>query len=85
MNYLYEIIKQAGSEKEFSKICEITFTEKELEMIEERWKIFSLLKKGYTQREAAKELNCSVVTVTRGAKAYRKYQKTIDSYLNTIV
>ncbi len=61
MNYLFEILKQAPSEKEFTKMCEITFTEKELEMIGERWKIFELLKKGYTQRDAAKELNCSVV------------------------
>lgn len=60
---------------------EITFTENERIMIEERWRIFLGLSQGMSQREVAKAIPCSVVTVTRGARTYRKFKNMISRFL----
>lgn len=57
------------------------FTDKEREMLTERLHIFRLLGEGKTQREVAAELGCSVVTVTRGAKAYRAHHVFVEQCL----
>ncbi len=74
----------AGDEsgaKELQTFVDVFFTEKEREMLVERLQIFEELARGATQREVAVKLGCSVVTVTRGAKAYRQYQPVIDRWL----
>lgn len=78
---VFKLFKDINSEKELRKILNVTFTEKELAMIIERWQIFQSLDQGMTQRAAAKENECSVVTVTRGAKVYRENKGSIKKYL----
>ncbi|MCH8904029.1 MAG: transcriptional regulator [Bacteroidetes bacterium] len=77
----YRIIHKLRNEKELGEIFKITLTDNEREMIAERWKIFEALSRGLSQREVARYVNCSVVTVTRGAKNYRNAKKKIDKYL----
>jgi Trp operon repressor len=70
--------------KDLKLFLETFFTEKELEMLAERLQIFEELSRGATQREVAARLQCSVVTVTRGAKVYRKHQAVIDRWLSAM-
>lgn len=70
--------------KDLETLLNVTFTEKELEMIIERWQIFQSIDQGLTQRAVAKENNCSVVTVTRGAKVYRENQISIKKHLKKL-
>ncbi|MFT5970762.1 MAG: Trp operon repressor [Flavobacteriales bacterium] len=80
MKNLFALLKSMD-EKEFNRFMEITFTENERIMIEERWRIFLGLENGLSQREVAKDIPCSVVTVTRGAKTYRKFKNIISRFL----
>ena len=84
MHPLYLILQQVQNESEFQEILDITLTEKEQAMILERWQILSALDEGHSQREVAKQVDCSVVTVTRGAKAYRDNKTSIQKWLKII-
>lgn len=81
MHPLFEIFKKAKDDQAFQEVLDITFTDKEQEMMVERWRILSELNKGNSQREVAKNVECSVVTVTRGAKVYRDKKATIQKWL----
>ena len=81
---LYKILKASESREAFEKVLKVILTEKEEEMIRERLRIFEALDRGLSQREVAKEIGCSVVTVTRGAKAYRDNKKTVKQFLNIL-
>ncbi len=81
---LYKVLKNLESENEFLELLEITFTEKEREMMLERWRIFSATEKGLSQREVAKQVKCSVATATRGAKAFRQNKEQIQKWLEII-
>lgn len=83
MKNLFSLLKTMN-EKEFDSFMEITFTENERLMIKERWQIFHNLKQGLSQREVARVVSCSVVTVTRGAKTYRKYVNSITKFLHQL-
>lgn len=83
MDNLFTLLKSMD-EKEFNRFMEITFTENERQMIEERWRIFQYLQEGQSQREVAKSVPCSVVTVTRGAKTYRKFENIIQQFLSKL-
>ena len=50
-------------------------------MMTERWKIFDAFDRGLSQREVAKEVPCSIVTATRGAKVYRDNREAVKKYL----
>lgn len=78
---LYELFKSARTEAEFNELLELTFTEHERAMMEERWKIFDAFDRGLTQREVAREVPCSIVTATRGAKVYRNNREAVKRYL----
>lgn len=81
---IYKVLKRLESEEEFLELLEITFTEKEREMMLERWRIFSALDKGLSQREVARQVECSVATATRGAKAFRQNKEQIQEWLEII-
>lgn len=81
MKAFFEIFKRVKDEETFQDLLNITFTEKEQEMMVERWRILAELDKGHSQREVAKTVNCSVVTVTRGAKVYREKTDFIKKWL----
>jgi len=80
-NKLFKAIKMCESEHDFISLMQTTFTAKELEMLEERWQIFNSLAKGLPHRAVATLNECSIATVTRGAKTYRENKPTIDKYL----
>lgn len=81
---LFKAIQQINTQEEFMELLEITFTDKEREMILERWRIFKSIDEGKSQREVAKSVGCSVATVTRGAKAYRKYGDQVKNWLKVM-
>jgi Trp operon repressor len=78
---IYQLFQNAGSKESFYELLELTFTEHERAMMIERWKIFDALDRGLSQREVAKEVPCSIVTATRGAKVYRAHKTAIKKYL----
>ena len=78
---LYELFKSARTEAEFNELLKLTFTEHERDMMAERWKIFDAFDRGLSQREVAKEVPCSIVTATRGAKVYRDNREAVKRYL----
>ena len=81
---LYQLFQSARTEKEFNELIELTFTEHERAMMLERWRIFDALDRGLSQRDVSKEVPCSIVTATRGAKVYRDNREVIKKYLGLI-
>jgi Trp operon repressor len=78
---LYQLFRSAQTDAEFEQLLSLTFTEHERAMMTERWKIFEALDRGLSQREVAREVPCSIVTATRGAKVYREHQEKIQELL----
>jgi Trp operon repressor len=78
---LFSLFKSLESEEEFNALLDITFTEHEREMMIERWKIFDALDRGLSQRDVAKDVPCSIVTATRGAKVYREHRDAVQQFL----
>ena len=81
---LYELFKSTQTEAEFNELLNLTFTEHERYMMIERWKIFDACDRGLSQRDVAKEVPCSIVTATRGAKVYRDNRDVIRRYLEIL-
>lgn len=78
---LYQLFQSARTEGEFNELLELTFTENERAMMIERWRIFDALDRGLSQRDVSKEVPCSIVTATRGAKVYRDNKSAIQKLL----
>ncbi len=78
---LYPLFQSVQSEAEFNELIELMFTEHERELMLERWRIFDALDRGLTQREVSKEVPCSIVTATRGAKVYRDNKNCVQRFL----
>ena len=81
---LYQLFQSARTEKEFNELIDLTFTEHERAMMLERWRIFDALDRGLSQRDVSKEVPCSIVTATRGAKVYRDNREVIKKYMELI-
>ncbi|MCB9315558.1 MAG: hypothetical protein H6569_05435 [Lewinellaceae bacterium] len=78
---LYQLFQSVGSEADFNELLNLTFTENEREMMLERWRIFDALDRGLSQREVSKQVPCSIVTATRGAKVFRENKAAIQKLL----
>ncbi len=78
---LYQLFRSVGSEADFNELLNLTFTENEREMMLERWRIFDALDRGLSQREVSKQVPCSIVTATRGAKVFRENKMAIRKLL----
>lgn len=78
---LYHLFQTSLTEREFDELLHLTFTEHERAMMLERWRIFEALDRGCSQREVAKEVPCSIVTATRGAKVYRENKEAVQKHL----
>jgi Trp operon repressor len=78
---LYQLFQSSLSEQEFNELLQLTFTENERAMMLERWRIFDAFDRGCSQREVAKEVPCSIVTATRGAKVYRDNKDVVKKHL----
>jgi Trp operon repressor len=81
---LYPLFKSTDDEASFNELLNLTFTEHERAMMAERWRIFDALDRGLSQREVSKEVPCSIVTATRGAKVYRENKVEIKKYLEVL-
>lgn len=80
---LYQLFQSARTEEEFNELLNLTFTEHERALIVERWRIFDAFDKGMSQREVSKEVPCSIVTATRGARVFRENKPAIQRFLET--
>ena len=78
---IYKLFESVQNEIQFNELINLTFTEHEREMMLERWRIFDALDRGLSQREVSREVPCSIVTATRGAKVYRENKEAIQRYL----
>lgn len=78
---LYQLFQSSLSEQEFNELLHLTFTEHERDMMLERWRIFDAFDRGCSQREVAKEVPCSIVTATRGAKVFRENKEAVQKHL----
>ncbi|MEI6411464.1 MAG: Trp family transcriptional regulator [Bacteroidota bacterium] len=78
---LYQLFQSARTEAEFNELLNLTFTEHERALMMERWKIFDAFDQGMSQREVSREVPCSIVTATRGAKVYREHKAEIQRFL----
>lgn len=85
MKELAHILATETDEAFIEKLLTELFTKNEQDMIEQRLKIVTLLKKKETQYEIAKELKASLCSITRGAKELKKKDsalaKVVDKYL----
>ena len=81
IKHISNAIKNLKNTKEIYEFLTELFTEAELSTLSKRWRILSMLNKGCTQREIAKELNVSLCKVTRGAKIIKNSNSVIGKYL----
>lgn len=81
---LYALFHAARDEAEFNDLLNLTFTEHERAMMIERWKIFDAFDRGLSQRDVSREVPCSIVTSTRGAKVYRENKALIQRFLEVL-
>lgn len=78
---LYKLFQSSLSEQDFDELLLLTFTENERQMMLERWRIFDAFERGCSQREVAREVPCSIVTATRGAKVFRENKEGVKRHL----
>lgn len=78
---LFQLFQTAKTPGDLDELLQITFTESERAMILERWRIYDAFDRGLSQREVAREVPCSIVTATRGAKNYRAHKEAIQRFL----
>ena len=85
MELLAYILASETSEEFFQELLKELFTKDERDMIWQRMKIVTLLKKKIPQYEIAKMLNASLCSITRGAKELKKQNSAlsfiVDKYL----
>ena len=85
MELLAYILASETSEEFFQELLKELFTKDERDMIWQRMKIVTLLKKKIPQYEIAKMLNASLCSSTRGAKELKKPNSAlsfiVDKYL----
>jgi len=80
---LAKLLLLAKSEQEMEGLLHDLFTESEIGRAHERVKIFSCLKDGMSQREAKKEANAAIVTVTHGAQFLRNSAMIIKEVIDS--
>jgi len=81
INEISKIISTLKSQNEIADFMLEIFTESELETLSKRWRILTMLSRGKTQREIAKDLNVSLCKVTRGSKILKNKNAIITKYL----
>lgn len=85
MELLAYILASETNEEFFEELLKELFTKDERDMICQRLKIVTLLKKKIPQYEIAKILNASLCSITRGAKELKKPNSAlsfvVDKYL----
>lgn len=75
------LLKKIDTSEEVANFFKELLTESELETLSKRWRILTMLRNGYTQREIAKELQVSLCNITRGAKVMKDEKSVLLKYL----
>jgi len=79
---LVQHLTQLTDSHEIEAILAALLTDKELQEIANRVRIFDLLQQGVTQRAISQQLGVGIATVSRGAKALQRHEgNTIDKLL----
>lgn len=79
---LVQHLTELTDSKEIEAVLSALLTDKELQDIANRVRIFDLLQQGVTQRVISQQLGVGVATVSRGAKALQRQQNhAIDKLL----
>ncbi|WP_295161474.1 Trp family transcriptional regulator [uncultured Brachyspira sp.] len=85
MDLLAHILANENNEEFIKKFLTELFTKDEQDMIQQRLRIVTLLRKKMPQYEIAKQLNASLCSITRGAKELKKQDSAlaeiVDKYL----
>jgi TrpR family trp operon transcriptional repressor len=82
--YLQEMsafIRGLESEDDICEFFMEIFTESELNAIEKRWHILTLLEEGKTQREIAQDMHVGLCKITRGAKLLKNPSSLCVRYM----
>ena len=82
LNQISEILSKIKSKNDLENFLLEILTKSEVETLSKRWRILTMLKEGYTQREIAQELNVSLCKVTRGSKILKDKNAIITKYLD---
>ena len=85
MELLAHILATETDEEFIKKLLSELFTKDEQDMIQQRLRIVTLLRRKMPQYEIAKHLNASLCSITRGAKELKKEDSAlaviVDKYL----
>lgn len=76
-----ELFSSLHHKKDYDALFALLFTEKERKEMELRIAIFHGLLQGKSQRTIAAELGTGIATVTRGVKAWRLIDPTLQRHL----
>jgi len=75
MQNLIQFITAATDDAVLEKRLKALLTPNELNELQHRLEIFSLLEQGVPQRDIAKQLGVGIATVTRGSRALKELQE----------
>ena len=85
MDLLAHILATENDEKFIKSLLSELFTKDEQDMIQQRLRIVTLLRRKMSQYEIAKSLNASLCSITRGARELKKQDSAlaviVDKYL----
>lgn len=85
MELLAHILAKETDEKFIKKLLTELFTKDEQDMIQQRLRIVTLIRKKMPQYEIAKNLNASLCSITRGSKELKDPESAlaiiVDKYL----
>lgn len=73
-NYLLTHLCENQDKEHLTQLFNAILTEKEQQELANRILIFAMLQQGKPQREVSETLKVGIATVSRGAKAFQKYQ-----------
>ncbi len=73
-NYLLTHLCENQDKEHLNQLLNAILTEKEQQELANRMLIFAMLQQGKPQREISEKLKVGIATVSRGAKAFQKYQ-----------
>ncbi|MGJ8645533.1 MAG: Trp family transcriptional regulator [Marinomonas colpomeniae] len=75
MQNLIQFITAATDDAVLEKRLKALLTPNELNELQHRLQIFSLLEQGIPQRDIAKQLGVGIATVTRGSRAFKELKE----------
>ncbi|TYL49074.1 Trp family transcriptional regulator [Marinomonas sp. IMCC 4694] len=75
MKDLVQFLTEADGKTVLEKRLKALLTPNEINEMQHRLQIFSLLEQGVPQRDIAKQLGVGIATVTRGSRAFKELKE----------